>query len=431
MPIRKKTATTLPVQPAHPSSARVRRLLIAGVALIGGAWFLRSSAWMHDKLLQGKDLQELQAIVRDHPDDATAQFYLGKRLMQAHQVAEARAAFDSAARLEPSSAQAHFQLGYALFEQHDLKPARTEFEKAKSLDDKLAPAEYMLGKIDWSERKIPSALPHFKRATELEPKLDEAWYGMGLCLIQTRQLEEAIAAMRKAIAINGRRPEYPAALGELEMTQSDSVDDARRQYEHALQIDPNYGQACALMGEFLAHHFNGDMAGSLARAETLLLKATTLPTNRPQDVYRALGEVYIDQKQYRKAVPMLQESIQEDPNDERAYFLLIKAYRGLGNTRSADATEARFKYISACQVEKYKLESRLSIQPRDPAARLRLAHICLDFGLVPEAALHYRVYLRLRPDAHDAVLEQQLRERTAADAARLRLRSDVMSLDHS
>jgi tetratricopeptide (TPR) repeat protein len=394
-------------------------LLVIGLLLIGGAWFVRSSPWLHETVLRSKELPELERLVREHPNDAVARYYLGRRYLQSRRFAEAASAYDAAARLDPNSARVRLELGYALYAQGDLKLASTEFLQAKRLDGRSARAEYMLGKVSWAEHNLNEALSHFQHATELDTRLDDAWYGMGLCLISSLHLDAASGAVQKAIAINPNRPDYLATLGELELRLSDNAADARRQFERALQLDPNYGQACALMGELLLQHYSDNATSALAQAEALLVKATGLPTNRPQDVYRDLGQVYILQRQFRKAVSPLQMSIKLDPGDERAYFALVKAYRGLGDTKAVDATQTRFHAMSESQIEKNSLETHLRVQPNDAAAHLKLSRIYLDLGKIAAATLHYKLYLDLHPTSHDAELEQRLRDLTAADAARL------------
>jgi tetratricopeptide (TPR) repeat protein len=428
MPISDKKPGKISAPATGASTARVRVLLLLGLILIGGAWAVRSSPWMHETLLRSKDLSALEVFVQQHPDDALARYYLGKRYFQNGRFAEASAAYSEAARLDPNSAQNRIELGYALFEQRQLKQANAEFLEAKRLDGRLAAAEYMLGKVAWSSGDMLGAAGHLKHATDMDPRFDEAWYGLALCLIQTRQSEEALRDVQKAIAINGNRAQYFSTLGDLELKLSDNTAEARQQFERALQLDPNYGQACALMGDLLVHHYDHDEQAALARAETLLLKATQLPTFRPQDVYRDLGQVYILRGQYQQAISPLQASIRLEPNDERAYFALVKAYHKLGNTGAAEATQKRFRFISDSSIQMYALQTHLSLQPKDAAAHLKLARIYLDFKMVSQAALQYRDYLSLRPDAHDLALEQRFRNQTAADVARLQQRSELLSL---
>ncbi|HZT41416.1 MAG TPA: tetratricopeptide repeat protein [Chthonomonadaceae bacterium] len=408
--------------PAEPEPAPQRRtrvtswrlpiLLIAGLLLIGVALYVRSSPWMHETFLRSQDLPALEEIVRRHPDDALAQYYLGKRYIQAHRYADSRRVLETAVRLDPDSAQAHLDLGVSYFQLRDMERAQTEFAQALRRDDHLAQAEFMLGRIAWLRQDSTEALRHLKRATQLDERYDVAWYGMGVCLIQLGRRPEALAAMQKAAALNPKRPEYPTAIGELEVDQHSDIAEARRQYERALQLDPNFGPACALMGSLYLHYPSG--SDSLDRAQELLERATHLPIYRPQDLYRDLGEVYTQKGQYKKAVAALQESIRRDPRDERSYYALVRAYRKMGDARSAAATEARFEYVSAKKIRKDSLEVHLQYHPNDDAARLSLARVCRDLGLTQAAINAYREYRRRRPGAIDSDLERLMQAYTGA-----------------
>src|SRR5579884_104512 len=408
-----RRATALP---ARASAFRLLPLLLVGLVLIGTAWGVRSSRWVRETALRGKDLPDLEAAVRARPDDALAQYYLAKRYYLERRFPEARDAYTAAVRLDPSSARAHLGLGLTLFELGDMGQARSELAQALQQDSHLAWAEYMLGKIAWLENNLAEAVPHVKRATQLDPRSDQAWYGLGICYIQLRRYNEAMDAMRQAVARNEASPRYHTALGEL-LVYRGNVDEGRKEYERALQLNPDYGPACGLMGSLYMHKMPG--LDSLDRAEALLLKATSLDTYHPQDVYFDLGQLYIQKGQFKKAVEALQQSIRIDPRDERPYYILAKAYRRLGDTKSADATEKRFRFISERHVLKESLEASLSHVPEDAANRLRLARVYRDLGLSEQAVEQYAVYLRQHPD--DAVrreFNQLLQEEAQSRANR-------------
>src|SRR5438094_10583940 len=96
---------------ARASSFRLVTLLLVGLRLVGASWWLRSSRWLHDSVLRGKDLPELEALVRQQPEDALAQYYLAKSYYLNRRFSEARAAYDEAVRLDRNSARAHLGLG--------------------------------------------------------------------------------------------------------------------------------------------------------------------------------------------------------------------------------------------------------------------------------------------------------------------------------
>src|SRR5581483_3134366 len=174
-------------------------------------------------------------------------------------------------------------------------------------------------------------------------------------------------------------------------------------YARALQLQPDYGPANALMGSLYLYKTPG--MDSLNKAEEYLLRAAKLPTYHPQDVYLDLGQLYSQKAEFNKAVPALQKAIRLDPRDERPYYLLAKAYRRLGDTRAAEATDKRFQYISKRHVEQVGLEARLTHHPDDTGTRLRLARVYRDLGLTPQAVQQYLVYRRQRPEDGEAARE--------------------------
>lgn len=395
-----KRATTS----ASRASLRLLPLLALGIVLIAAALFVRSSHAVREPILRGKDLTELEALVHDHPDDALAQYYLAKKYYLNRRFKDAKTAYEAAARLEPDSARSHLGLALTLYELRQTRQAQTEFTEALRHDAHLAWAEYMLGKIAWSRGNVAEALPHLKRATELDPRADQAWYGLSVCYSQLNRRPEALDALRQAVARRPDNPRYLTTLGEL-CAYLGKTDEGRQHYEHALQLDPNYGPACALLGSLILQTVA--TSDALDRAEHLLLRATQLPTYHPQDVYLDLGELYMRRGQTDKAIAALQAAVRADPRDERPLYRLAKAYRKAGNNKAAEEADTRFHFISKRHVEKDDLEKRLSQNPRDAALRLRLARTYRDLGLTQQALQQYLAYRDLQPDSEEVTPEFQ------------------------
>jgi Tfp pilus assembly protein PilF len=260
----------------------------------------------------------------------------------------------------------------------------------------------MLGKLTWLDGDVTGALPHVRRATELDPRSDQAWFGLATCYAQMRRYSEAIDALRQAVLRRETSAPYHTALGEL-LVHRGQVDEGRQQYERALQLDPNDGQACALLGDFLLHNAAGTDAPE--RAEALLLHATRLENTRPAAVCFDLGQIYIQKGEYGKATGMLQEAIRRDPHDERAYYALANACRRLGNTAAAAAAEAQFRRVSAQNAQRQELEARTRNAPGDLPAHLRLARAYRALGQTQPAMEQYLFYLRRQPQAAAAARE--------------------------
>jgi tetratricopeptide (TPR) repeat protein len=190
-------------------------LILIGLALVGAAWWLRSSPYLREPILRGKDLPELEALVQSAPGDALARYHLAKRYYLERRFDEAVTAYEAAVRLEPKAARAYLGLALARYEQGQTEAARRAFQQALERDPRSAWAEYMLGKIAWQKGDLEQALPHVRRATELDPRSDQAWYGLGVCYTHLRRPNEAVAALRQAVAAARTSAKYHTALGEL------------------------------------------------------------------------------------------------------------------------------------------------------------------------------------------------------------------------
>jgi Flp pilus assembly protein TadD len=387
---------------ARASSLRLLPLLAVGLLLIGGAWWLRSSAWVREVIVRGKDLAELQALVSRQPDDPIAQYYLGRRYVAARRFSEATEAYEAATRLDPGSARAHLGLGLSLFELGKLQQAHDELAVAVHLDDRQAPAEYTLGKIAWMQGNLTQAVPHLQRATQLDSHSAPAWYGLAVCFVQQERRDLALDPLKHAIACDETNAQYHTTLGEL-LVFLGRTDEGRQQYERALQLAPDYGPAVALMGDLCLHHQTGTAA--LMRARDLLQRATHLKTLRPQDVYLDLGETYFRTGDYSRAVPALREAIRLAPHDRQPYYQLAQVERKLGDRQATADAEARFQALTRQHTQQEALEVRVRQTPGDAQARLQLARLYADLGQEGPAAGQYRAYLQMRPDDRAASAE--------------------------
>jgi len=404
---------------------RLTMLIVLGLALVGGAFFLRSSAGIREAILRGKELQELEAEARVHPGDALAQYYLAKSYYLHLRFPEARSAYETAIRLDPNSARSHLGLALSLYESGRLRDARDEFETTLRLDSRSAWSEYMLGKIAWLQGRVTEALPHMERATRLDPRSDPAWFGLGVCYEQLHRYNDAVEPLKLAISHREDRAQYHTALGEV-LVYRGYTDEGRKHYERALQLNPNYGPACQLMGGFYLHKVPG--RDSLDRAEELLLRATHLSAYHPEQLYLDLGELYAQKAQYKRAVEALRESINKDPRDERAYYALASVYRRLGNAQAAAAAEQQFKRISDRHNQLQTQEARVFHDANNSDARLSLARLYRDLGLTEQAAQQYAAYLRLKPDASDIDLEFRTWVAREREALMRRQQNSGMSL---
>jgi|ERR1700728_850911 predicted Zn-dependent protease len=140
----------------------------------------------------------------------------------------------------------------------------------------------------------PQARKDLERAVALDPKSHQAHYLLGYVLLRMNEVDGAIGEFHTAIDLGSRQPRtfYQLALA-LRAKQDDAGEE--QALTSALAIDDHYAPAQCEVGKILLkEHRTSDAVGHLSAA------------------------------------------IQYNPHSEEAYFLLVRAYRDLGEKDKSD-----------------------------------------------------------------------------------------------
>jgi tetratricopeptide (TPR) repeat protein len=150
---------------------------------------------------------------------------------------------------------------------------------------------------------FPPARADLQRAISLNPNLYQAHYILGNVLARQNDPDGAIAEYRKAINLS---PEQPRTYYQLALVLRSKLDDSGEQQalEKALAADDRYAPAHCEIGRIL------------------------LQDDRPAE-----------------AVSHLLSAIQDNPRDEKAYFLLARAYARLGEKDKANQIVKRLQAV--------------------------------------------------------------------------------------
>ncbi|BCH27202.1 tetratricopeptide repeat protein [Mesorhizobium sp. L-8-3] len=93
---------------------------------------------------------------------------------------------------------------------------------------------------------------------------------------------------------------------------------ARRLYERAIELDPNYAAAHAALAETYLHDWFAGATEALDRAFDLALKAKELEPSIPL-VYEALGSVHLFKRQHDQALVAARRWVEVEPGNAEAY----------------------------------------------------------------------------------------------------------------
>jgi tetratricopeptide (TPR) repeat protein len=206
-------------------------------------------------------------------------------------------------------------------------------------------------------------------------------------------LDGAIAALRRAAELDPGAAEVQAELASL-LVRQERYAEAVAAAEAALARDPDTREAHRVLG--LLYAALADRPGTARRLgltgspEDWLVRATdhleraggTEDIVVDGAVRFALGRLYVQQGEFRKAVPVLRRLVDEEPESSEAVLLLAEAYAGAGATAEARRV----------------LEAALAEDPSFLRARLQLAELDEQDGRFADAAGEYLRALEAYPN---------------------------------
>jgi TolB-like protein/Tfp pilus assembly protein PilF len=236
----------------------------------------------------------------------------GESLQQALQ------AFREAADRDPSFAPAYAGIAHVYVTigswhteetpESVLPLAKEAAETALRLDPYLADAHFALGMINWLDWQWKAALRDFQRSLELNPTNATGllWYTNFLASLGRH--EEAVETGMQAVRLD---PLSPAAYNELAFALwfAGKPDEAEKQFEIALELDPDFWQTIQLTALFYAYNNQHDKA--LARLD----KRTSEPDLGTLDL-GVLADAYSQIGHTRKAQELLRR-LQEMPESAK------------------------------------------------------------------------------------------------------------------
>jgi len=340
-------------------------------------------------------LSQLEAAVREHPDDPARLVDLGLGYWHRDDFPRALETFRRAVEVSPGSADAHNWLGVALSGKSDLPGAIAEFRKAIELDPEYGRAYSNLGSTLATSGDYPAAVEVFEKALALEPNSLGAHLNLGMALrevgdfdtalVHLRQVAEAepgnavihyelgqtwrqsgdlakaIPALERAIELDPELREGYYALGVAlrrksamlprppapapspadaayesahESAGRGELGAAREQLEEALRLDEAHGPAHGLLGFLLSQQ--GDLRTGLAHLE----RAVALQPGSAQAHYD-LGAALWFSRSRERALAELRQAVELDPAAGGSHALLGTALRETGDLAGARASLQR------------------------------------------------------------------------------------------
>jgi tetratricopeptide (TPR) repeat protein len=331
----------------------------------------------------------MEAVVRDHPRDARAQFYLGQALQRGGRIREAALAYQEAARLDPGDpdppvglAALFFQIG-ADTEGRDLL-----FAVLRSHPQHIE-ALRLLGMIYQGRGLYQLAGDCYAQITRLRRNDADAWAGLGLCASQSEQPTHALTALRRAVALRPREGIYLRTLGRTE-AQFGELEAAMGHLRRAVALDP-----ASVMGHYELGRLLAGRGGAEQAAETELRRAIAIADL--SSAHYELALLLESTGRRAEAARELERVLRREPRYSEARNALARVDARLGRRKEARAQWALFRRDMTADRLRSNLSHRLALAPNDADLHLRFARVLVETGDVEGARHEYQMVLQLQP----------------------------------
>ncbi len=185
----------------------------------------------------------------------------------------------------------------------------------------------------------------------------ERWNDWGIGLLLQGDLKGAEYAFRK---VTEAEPDYADGWINVAraLIQEGETDAAKPFLARAIKINPELGRIWFF--EAAVQKADGDYDGALQSLEVARRKYP-----RDRVVLNQIARILFLQRQYTKALRVLDEVCAVDPEDVQMHYTRMLCFRGAGDLAGAEREEALFKRFKADEASQSITERRRQVSPED------------------------------------------------------------------
>ena len=275
------------------------------------AWFNLALA---EAALQKYDpaIAHLEKTLEIKPGLFEAELNLGLVYARNRKLAEAEPHFEAAVRLKPDALRAQMYLADNQLALGNYDAAAKSYELSLKMNPKSSRAELGLGQSLLHLGSLDQAAEHYREAATLDPKLKSYQLELAAAYAEVKRPAEAIAILKDSPDTAGAAKQ----LGELYLA-ANQPQLAVEQFESAVKQSPSLSNQMALATAYIKNN-QEELAAPI-------LEKSLAANPNDYDVQMALGRIWRDKRDYRKAVDRFYVAAKLKPNDPSAWSEIATA----------------------------------------------------------------------------------------------------------
>jgi len=372
------------VSKAHPKDLQVKKAYVELLILQGR---LDEADKINGEILKTNPLDQQSLLAHD------------QILVQQGHAAQALDQLQAAVKNDPNNVLAHYYLGVAFNATGDSGQAEAQWREAVRLNPRFIQAQTALAAVALNKRDPAEVTSAAEAIISARPNAPDGYVLRAVAKDAKHDQAGAESDLNKAMEVAPKDPSGFAAMGQLRLSQKRFAD-AEKLYDQALALNPNYTQA--LQGLVTVFLVQKQPEKALAKVTEMIgkapenggyyvLQSSLLLNSKPPDFDKAeaallkasdlnkadagplmlLAQLYTSRGAGDKAAATADAAIQHNPKDPRAYFLAGEIQDSQGNWQKAQ--------------DFYK--KTLEVQPDFAMASNNLAFVMLEHSGNSDVAL--------------------------------------------
>ncbi|MEM1080477.1 MAG: tetratricopeptide repeat protein [Pseudomonadota bacterium] len=249
----------------------------------------------------GKILRRLLSEQPSEKDQHQILVLLGLCSQGLGRTEEAVGYFERAIQVDEYSAIAHFYLGRTLVEQHQLDRARSALMQALSLDPNNGEARALIGMMSMQTGDLDGAVSELRTALRANPNSVAAQSALARVLVMQDEVEEAEQLATQAVQANPKHAGAQEALAAVFIKQGRTAF-AEQCLRNAVELQPNSGELQSGLASVLYHqgkdrealpHFQAALSRGFGGARTAINASVSLArTGDRQQAWQVLEQAF-------------------------------------------------------------------------------------------------------------------------------------------